>query len=345
MSPIPREQRVSRRQPCPICHHTDWCYFNPDHSMVVCMRVEDGAIKETANGGWLHRIGEGRHPPPPTPRPVLSPASRLQRHRVFKALIDELILSRRHGKQLLARGFSVEAIRRRRYRTLPEPRKASRASIARRVRRRSGAELEGVPGFYLHEGRHGPFWSLHGPPGLLIPVIDADGYIAGFQIRADRPGDGGKYRWLSSSSVPEGGVPGTGAPSGAPLHVSRPVQVRTDEVWITEGPLKADRAAESLGAVVVAVPGVSSWRDVPDLVQRLGATRVVVAFDMDLYTNPQVQRHMADMVTALKSVTLYMPDQDAEVPLRVTWARWDGQAAKGIDDALQAGVSITNEPL
>jgi len=53
-----RMLRVSKRNPCPICGRFRWCGVSPDGSICVCMRVEDGAVRQTKNGGWLHRLKE-----------------------------------------------------------------------------------------------------------------------------------------------------------------------------------------------------------------------------------------------------------------------------------------------
>lgn len=45
---------------CPICGHRDgWCGYTADGEFVTCMHTEgeDGAIKETSNGGYLHLAG------------------------------------------------------------------------------------------------------------------------------------------------------------------------------------------------------------------------------------------------------------------------------------------------
>ncbi len=46
--------RVSKRHPCPVCGKPDWCGFSPDERLAVCMRVSEGARKQTRNGGFLH---------------------------------------------------------------------------------------------------------------------------------------------------------------------------------------------------------------------------------------------------------------------------------------------------
>ncbi len=64
--------RVSKDQPCPICHKADWCRAFAD-GWVECMRVESDTPAKS--GGWMHRIGvegresrgEGRWQTPPSP--------------------------------------------------------------------------------------------------------------------------------------------------------------------------------------------------------------------------------------------------------------------------------------
>jgi hypothetical protein len=52
-------QRVSRRHPCPICDHPDWCLLAgpidfPD--AVICSRIESAKRVGTRGAGWLHRL-------------------------------------------------------------------------------------------------------------------------------------------------------------------------------------------------------------------------------------------------------------------------------------------------
>lgn len=50
--------RVSRHHPCPVCGKPDWCSVSEDGGVAVCMRTPSG--KPSKNGGWVHRIGDGR---------------------------------------------------------------------------------------------------------------------------------------------------------------------------------------------------------------------------------------------------------------------------------------------
>ncbi len=45
-------KRVSKRHPCPICDHPDWCTVS--ENVACCMRVE--SPKPAKNGGWIHRL-------------------------------------------------------------------------------------------------------------------------------------------------------------------------------------------------------------------------------------------------------------------------------------------------
>lgn len=109
-----------------------------------------------------------------------------------------------------------------------------------------------------------------------------------------------RYVWLSSVDRPGGASP------GAPVHMVRRVDEKTDAVLIAEGSLKGDRTAQEWGMLALAVVGVGNWRDVPDVVCQLRPRQVVIGYDMDLLRNPVVRRHAADLVTALRQVELYL---------------------------------------
>jgi hypothetical protein len=52
---FPKERRVSRSNPCPICGNKDWCVFSADGLYVLCPRVEDGAFRVAACGA-IHKL-------------------------------------------------------------------------------------------------------------------------------------------------------------------------------------------------------------------------------------------------------------------------------------------------
>lgn len=246
------------------------------------------------------------------------------RDRWYRTLLNALHLNADHQAQLRGRGLSEETVWSRRYRSLPP---TGRIELCQRVLRVLAGEPVGVPGFYQHPKTKS--WIFAGAAGLLVPVVNRDGLIQGLQVRRDNAGsDGNRYCWVSSSR--KKGL--NGSSPGAPVHVARPVGVdvyeHPDVVWITEGPLKADRIAQEKRDLVLAMPGVAVRSGVLAEIRHQGAQWAVVAFDMDQYENRQVAHHLRQLCTELVS---------AEVKVAV--ASWD-KGYKGIDDALQAGICI-----
>lgn len=66
-------RRVSRREPCPVCGHDDWCGVSDDGAVCHCMRAE--SARPCAGGGWLHFLAERPRPAfaPRAPRPPARP--------------------------------------------------------------------------------------------------------------------------------------------------------------------------------------------------------------------------------------------------------------------------------
>lgn len=233
---------------------------------------------------------------------------------VYRLLLGSLSLSEEHRADLLRRGLASEDIHERAYRTLPSARE--RARVGRVLFERLGAEgLRQVPGFGVLRGE----WALAGPEGLLVPVLDAEGRVVGIQVRTRRLY--GKYRWLSTPSLPGG------ASCAAPAHVRLPQKAHHGVVWVTEGPLKADVVASRLGQCAVGVPGAGVWAKAVEVVQRLEPTTAILAFDQDPSpeTAMRVGWHTRDLAQALRRRT----------KVRVCLASWD--QGKGIDDALALG--------
>lgn len=66
-------RRVSRREPCPICEHADWCGVSEDGEVCHCMRVE--SANPCPSGGWFHFLKErpARMPARRGPKPPVRP--------------------------------------------------------------------------------------------------------------------------------------------------------------------------------------------------------------------------------------------------------------------------------
>jgi len=320
--------RVSRREPCPICGHPDWCRVSPDGRFVLCNRIDSGRPAQGKGGGWLHWVDGAARPPQPVHRDAHESPRATSRacEAAWDGILDQLTLTPLHREHLRARGMDDVEITHRRYRSMD----GNRAEVVHKIRNR-GIDTDGVPGFYRKANPRGvEYWTVAGPPGILIPVRDAAGMLSGMQIRADEPLDGRKYVWLSSRDMPGG------CSSGAPIHVARPIGATRDpRIWLTEGPLKGDIAAERLGAVVVSVPGVNVWESglaVCKTVSGRGDLDLIVAFDMDAETNPAVNLARAQLV--------YMA---YERGYRVRVASWPA-GFKGIDDALTARAAYHLRP-
>ncbi len=176
-----------------------------------------------------------------------------------------------------------------------------------------GIKLAGVPGFYLESGQ----WRLAGAAGITIQVRDIKRRILGIQIRCDKT-EGGKYKWLSSKRFNAGCSP------GVPVHVAGPL-TDCSEVWITEGPIKADIAALKLGRTILAVAGVGNWPGIIPIVRVLRPERVIIAFDMDKTSNPAIRLHSEALMACLIKRGIHTFEAD-----------WDTHI-KGLDDLLTGG--------
>lgn len=156
--------------------------------------------------------------------------------------------------------------------------------------------------------------------------------------------EGKRYFWLSSSKKNEG----CGAGDPPPIHVAIPSNrlsiiesvesdfrepLKAKSVWITEGALKADIAAEhihraftddqinTLGDTVIAIPGVNTWTNVMPILKDMSVEQVNIAFDMDVFTNEDVKRSLLGFVEALKGEKY-----------TINYVVWNSKDGKGIDD-------------
>lgn len=110
---------------------------------------------------------------------------------------------------------------------------------------------------------------------------------------------------------------------------------KKDNVWISEGSLKSDIAAENLdelltneeklmyGTTVVSIPGVKVWRILIEPLKKMGVKQATFALDMDMITNSDVQRSLLECAQ-----TLYQEG------ISINYASWDINLGKGLDDLL-----------
>lgn len=179
-----------------------------------------------------------------------------------------------------------------------------------------------------------PSWAVRSDdafPGLLVPMYRArTGECHGFQFKPAvpqvKPGTDKPMKYVS----PHG--------QGNRLDVHPLCTDRVADVgqtlWVTEGVKKGDCLA-TLDRAVVSITGVWNWRaaqgpvaeweDVP-----LKGREVIVCFDSDALSNPQVMAAMKRLVGFLRArgaTALYLP-----VPAQVA-----GVPVKGVDDFFAAG--------
>jgi hypothetical protein len=261
--------RVNKANPCPICKKTTWCSVSADGTTASCKREQNGSYKtkQDKNGSpfYLHRLKDGprpvsNNPPrrPAGPAPKLADVDTL--HEIYSAFLAKLQLWPKHCEALLARKLTDEVIRRNGYKTLPL---GGRHKVAQSLREQFGDKLLKVPGFIVKDGDRGPYVTIAGSPGILIPVRDIQGRIIALKIRLDDPDDGCKYRYLSSANH---AGPSPGAPAHVPLGITSP----TARIRATEGELKSDIAFALSGIPTISAPGVGNWTPCVDVLKSLG---------------------------------------------------------------------------
>lgn len=232
--------------------------------------------------------------------------------------LREQCLSAAHRQNLRDRGLSDEYIEARGFRSWPRIRKfqceaAKTAKAAGDWRHCPGIEV-------LAESQE--------HDRILIPMMDFQGRVGGFQFRNCAPNTqkGQRYKWLS-----EGGYEGGKWPCHVPLAQLAGITAPYEVVRITEGPLKADVATCHSGVFTIGVAGTSSWRDAIAALKEIGCRRLLLSFDADAINNPQVARSLIEMYR-------YFVAEGYEVAVE----EWQEQYAqdpklKGIDDLLSAG--------
>ncbi|WP_158587590.1 DUF3854 domain-containing protein [Neobacillus notoginsengisoli] len=150
---------------------------------------------------------------------------------------------------------------------------------------------------------------------------------------------GNRYFWLSSANKPQG----TGSGDPAPIHIAVPSSqlkswkpgnlLKARTVWLSEGPLKCDIAADSIeklydpleiddiGKTFLALPGVGAWRLAIPIMKEMGVEKVNICFDADAVSNPHVKKHLMECAKELKQ-------QGFNANLII----WNEDEGKGIDD-------------
>ncbi|MFX3637362.1 MAG: hypothetical protein ACE3L7_01805 [Candidatus Pristimantibacillus sp.] len=392
---------------CPICGHKGWCAIDEDQSTVRCMRIPSDDYFDSKMGRQFKHILDPDKVNKTKIEIIQSNAvdkkPDFHLNRVYRAMMHELYLSNFHFQHLRKdRHFTDDVIRTRGYRTLPTE---DRFKVAKRLISRldDQSDLLGTPGFFVNEGRYGPYWTMAGGSGLMIPFRNINNEINGWQIRVDRPPleldmegaitgeildeldptetgyrrakceiviggikkmeviltekeekvcmsksgqfvfrielkQGQRYWWWSSGSKDNGSSIG----NPLPYHFSLPSVcmphwivgdtpdhiIDCSEVWVTEGPIKADKGADALLKPFIGLPGVGAYTLILEPLKKLGCKHVVIAFDADVVTTPEVERAL------MLCAEFFAENSNMSLSL----AMWDISQGKGIDDLTDRGL-------
>lgn len=313
---------------CPICGKPDWCMVSEDGKLALCQRVANDHPNK--RGGWWHSLSdEPIHHIEKKKRK--EKASLYQLDIVYRTILKSFPLSDKHRQDLRKRGLTDEEIYLHGYRTLPVERYQTIKKIQHYFKDEA---LERIPGFCKREGKHGEYWWIQGGSGILIPVLSLDQHlairVAGLQVRLDDPTKNTKYLNLST----EGYKGGTSC--GILTHVALPSELKTNDIWITEGTIKANVIQTRLQAPAIGFSGVAGWHDVLDMIQKIHQKyniqegNIIIAFDADYKEKKQVFQHMAQMYQAIQENV-----DSNQFP--IYFATWDINEGKGIDDYIING--------
>ena len=224
---------------------------------------------------------------PPPAEEIESPLMDVEsRHATYNALLSKLNLATDHRENLKNRGLNDENIDILGYKTTPV---AGMSMMAKQLRS-EGYYLAGVPGFFRKET--GEWTFIHEARGILIPVRNQDGLIQGLQIRRDNT-EKRKFRWVSSTDRKDG------CKAEGWAHLAGPV---SEQMILTEGPMKADIVHALTGISVIAVPGVNALthlRLMLKVLREKGLVKIMTAFDMDFTTNHNVQNGFRNLLQLL----------------------------------------------
>jgi putative DNA primase/helicase len=181
-----------------------------------------------------------------------------------------------------------------------------------------------------------PTWAIKEDsyfPGMLIPIYGPTGRRVSYQWKPRRPvpnRDGKPQKYASPR----------GQASRIDVHPRNRDKIAdpTTELWITEGIKKGDSLV-SRGVCVATLTGVYNWRsqlgtlgdweDIP-----LKGRSLIICFDADARTNPNVLRAMSRLGNWLKSKGV------TKIGYLIVPAETRGKPVKGADDFFAAGGTL-----
>lgn len=202
-----------------------------------------------------------------------------------------------------------------------------------------------VPGFYIKNGE----WTYDLQPGMLLPVKDIDGNIIRIIIKPDwnlyqlkRFKEREEYapKYISFSSFKESeynsdiNLKEKGSKATAQVGIYYSDDDKWDTIIITEGYKKAKAVNLNIKMPVVALPGVGTYakifegkeKSLNNELKKKGVKTIIIAFDMDMYTNSNVMNAFKNLTKCCKYYKYV-----------TKCFTWNIKNIKGIDDLLLAG--------
>lgn len=332
------------------------CSFSADsagyYAVSTGLSIND-ARKEIESKLGIEKNGERTAPPPRivynTSHTEADKASDDILDATYRAFLAELGLADKNRSALHGRGLDDDDyISVLNYKTFPRMDELDYFAFCRRLKM-SGFTLDGVPGFYKTSKGDHTFVQL--TKGIVMPQVNYRNQITGLQIRKDddlrvyieEKGEyEGKCSWFSSKNR-EGGCP-----ANANVHYACDWKFNTEKkiyepvcenkaFALTEGIMKADIYHFFCPYIpVISVPGVhaleSLRRELVRLKEDFGVETILLVYDMDYQTNPNVQQAMEKTRQIIEEVGLVLKQYNWETKIIV-----DNKVvgyANGIDDYL-----------
>lgn len=306
--------RSSNNKPCPICNDTKGkCQVNYDDDFVLCMDTH------TAVNGW-HFIGVnksgvwGMHS---LTSVIMSEQERLNRKierekserlrkesfkkeslpvadrdKAFRAISNELGLSRADRKRLIDRGLTDEQV-------------SDLHSFSLRGKTQVSDNIpSNLPGVNID--RKGNKY-LYCDDGFFTTAFDFEGNIIGGQTRSNLTNNGGKYKWLKgvkSSHLPNGELPvtfirGNNQEAVNQLLKDLGIDEELKPVFALEGFLKPYVGSCRFGVDTIGAAGFnfnSGIEQVREIITRGGYNCVILPLDGGAVINPMIMNQLAKNV-------------------------------------------------
>lgn len=243
------------------------------------------------------------------------------RNEVYLAFLKILDLREEHIGALKKRGFELKTIQQNGYKSIPRD-ENTRIKIAEKLYHIFGLSLFDVPGFYLanYNGSvMGP--RMIGDHELLIPMRTKDRKINSLYLRKDNVTGPGKYTHFSCRILND--IELKSKPH-SPIG-----EFSSDQLILTEGPIKGDLVGQYLNIDSLCLPGVGMWRQFSEVTDFTDYKLYDIAYDRDLETNLMVANSCSNLFK-------YLVHKNVNVRIAI----WNN-SFKGIDDAITAGQTIS----